>query len=60
MTHALLHAAPVNNGPRLQQAELRAMHLLLLFHEEDGGLAEHDAVDGLRGSAGGARHKRVA
>ncbi|KAH7369114.1 hypothetical protein B0T11DRAFT_278240 [Plectosphaerella cucumerina] len=53
-THALLDAAPVDDGARLENVELAAEALALLEEVDDGGLAEHDAVDGLDGGGDGA------
>ena len=46
--HALLHASPVDDGPRLEkQAELVARAPLLLLETGDGRLPDQDGVDGV-------------
>lgn len=52
--HALLDGAPVDDGAGLEDVELAAEALALLEEVDDGGLAEHDAVDGLDGGGDAA------
>lgn len=46
-SHALLQSTPVDDGPRLEEGELRAKALLLLLHLHERRLAGQHAVDGL-------------
>lgn len=43
--HALLDTTPVDDWPRLENAELVGEDSALLLETDDGGLAEDDAVD---------------
>lgn len=52
--HALLDAAPVDDGPGLEEAELAAEAPALLFEADYGGLADNDAVDGIDGRDAGS------
>lgn len=58
--HALLDAAPVDDGPGLEDVELAAEALALLLEVDDGRLAGDDAVDGAGGGGHVGRGEGVA